>query len=75
MQPEEDKLLCKHVWCDLYSGAGMHKDDVTLSLATFYCEKCLDIRVKSYRTPNHYLSREFLEDHQASQEGSSGVKS
>lgn len=56
-RPEEDKLLeqmrsssqfCVHDWCDLYNGSGQDKHDRNIALATFFCKKCLDIRIKAY---------------------------
>lgn len=74
MQPEEDKMLCKHVWCELYSGMGTDRNNPRIGLASFFCEKCLDIRTKAYSQERYYISNEFLRDYE-NQEDSDGVKS
>lgn len=62
MTPEEDKYLCKHEWVDLIGGAGMDKSDPYTALATFYCNKCLQIRIKSHNQSRFSISKEILKE-------------
>lgn len=67
--PEEDKLLCEHVWKDLYGSEGVDKDDPNVALIAFYCEKCLIIKVKSYPQHRYYKRREWLEEFEENKQG------
>lgn len=68
--PDEDTFLvekstCVHDWVDLYQGAGTDRHNPYIALATFFCKKCLDIRIKSYSQTRFHLNKDFLEDFDA----------
>ena len=58
--PNEDELLCKHNYINL--DMGVHRQDPDMSIATFYCKKCLDIRTRLYNSANYYMDKELRED-------------
>lgn len=62
--PEEDKLLCKHYWVDLYGSDGIDRYNPRIAHIAFYCRHCLQIVVKSYSQERYFMRREFLEEYE-----------
>lgn len=56
--PEEDLMLCKHQWVDLYNGSGVTRHNPDIALQAFYCKFCLQIRVKSWNQARYRLSED-----------------
>lgn len=61
-KPTEDQNLCQHIFKDLYGADGVDKDNPYLAINTFYCEKCLLIKQKTWPRYRYALSQEYIEE-------------
>jgi hypothetical protein len=65
----EDELLCKHEWMDMYGAIGTHRDNPNVALVGFYCKHCLTIRIKTYNQSQFKLNPDAEEERQEHEDG------